>query len=248
MKHEKNTPVRCLRALAAVLLLSLLGACASVDHPDPQDPLESYNRAMFAFNDEFDAKLMRPVARGYNRVLPKPVRTGVSNFFDNLQDAWSFVNNVLQARPEEALSSFWRVVINTTIGLGGVLDPATEMRLERYNADFGLTLGRWGVPSGPYLVLPFLGPSNVRDTVGLPVDWWAHPINQTVEGNSARLSIQAVRFINMRARLLGASDLMDTIALDRYVFMRDAFMQRRLNEVYDGDPPRQEEERWDLDD
>jgi len=148
----------------------LLAGCATVAHPDPRDPWESYNRTMTQFNDGVDKAVIKPVATVYKEVLPTPVRTGVGNFFGNLGDAWSFVNNVLQAKPEGALHSFWRVVVNTTIGIGGLFDPASEMHLVRHREDFGQTLGRWGLASGPYLVLPFLGPSSVRDGTGLVGD------------------------------------------------------------------------------
>ena len=173
------------------------------------------------------------------------MRTGFGNFFGNLGDVWSFVNNVLQAKPEGSLHSFWRVVVNSTIGLGGVLDPATEMRLERHREDFGQTLGRWGVPPGPYFVIPLLGPSTVRDTAALPVDYYGHPLGH-MHDVAWRNSLAGVQLINARAAVLGATDLLDAAALDPYTFKRDAYLQRRLNDVYDGNPP-VDEERYDLD-
>ncbi len=233
-------------ALAAVLCgMALLTGCATVANPDPRDPWESYNRGVSKFNDAVDDAVIKPVATVYKEVLPQPVRTGVGNFFSNLGDAWSFVNNVLQAKPEAALSSFWRVVVNTTFGLGGVFDPATEMRLERYREDFGQTLGYWGVPSGPYFVLPFLGSSTLRDTAALPVDWYGHPLSH-VNDVSWRNSLRALQIIHVRSQLLEAGEILDAAALDRYTFRRDAYLQKRRNDIYDGDPP-QDEERYDLD-
>lgn len=231
---------------AGLALLALAAGCATVANPDPRDPFESYNRSMTKFNDAVDEAVLKPVATAYREVLPQPVRTGVSNFFDNLSDVWSFVNNTLQAKPEAALHSFWRVVINTTMGLGGVLDPATEMRLQRQREDFGQTLGRWGMPSGPYLVLPLLGPSSLRDTAALPIDLYGQPVGH-VNDVSLRNTLWGTSFIDRRARLLQASDMLESAALDSYMFTRDAYLQKRHNDVHDGNPP-QDEERYDLDD
>ncbi len=228
-------------ALAAVLVLA---GCATAPGADPRDPWEPYNRSMTRFNDAVDNAVLKPVATAYKEALPRPVRTGVSNFFGNLSDVWSFVNNVLQAKPEGAMHSFWRVVINTTMGLGGVLDPASEMRLQRHREDFGQTLGRWGMPSGPYLVLPLLGPSTLRDTAGLPVDFYGQPLGHANDV-SLRNSLAGVQVINTRAQVLDAADLLEAAALDVYTFKRDAYLQKRRNDIYDGNPP-QDEERYDL--
>jgi phospholipid-binding lipoprotein MlaA len=222
-------------ALAALLLTG----CASVPEgsaANPRDPWEGYNRTMTRFNDSVDRAVLKPVATGYTKVVPSPVRTGVSNFFGNLGDMWSFVNNVLQADAEGALYSFWRVAVNTTFGLGGVLDWASEMRLDRHRKDFGLTLGRWGVPPGPYLVLPVLGPSTLRDTVGLPVDIWGNPAGY-ISNVPVRNSLYVLRTVDTRAQLLGATNLMSQAALDPYSFTRDAWLQKRRNDVYNGNPP-----------
>ena len=177
-------------------------------------------------------------------MLPRPVRAGVGSFFGNLGDAWSFVNNVLQAKPEGALHSFWRVVINSTMGLGGVLDPATEMRLQRHRGDFGQTLGYWGVPAGPYFVLPLFGPSTLRDAAALPVDAYGSAVGH-VNDVSVRNSLIGVNVIQTRASLLTTTDFLESAALDKYSFQRDAFLQKRRNEIHDGNPP-QDEERYDL--
>ena len=243
MNKNLAAVLRRLVLAAGLGALALMAGCATVAHPDPRDPWESYNRAMTRFNNDVDKAVIKPVATVYKEVLPQPVRTGVGNFFGNLGDAWSFVNNVLQAKPEGAAHSFWRVMINTTIGLGGVLDPASEMRLERHREDFGQTLGRWGAESGPYLVLPILGPSTLRDALALPVDYLGRPQGH-IHDVPVRNSFTVLEVIDTRARLLGVEQLLDQAALDPYTFQRDAFLQKRASDIHDGNPP---EERYDLD-
>ncbi|RQO83903.1 ABC transporter [Acidovorax sp. FJL06] len=205
---------------------ALLTGCATVANPDPRDPLESYNRSMTNFNEHVDSMVLKPVATAYKEVTPAPVRTGVSNFFANIGDVWSFVNNVLQLRGEAAASSFMRVNVNTFMGLGGVLDIASELGIDRYKQDFGLTLGRWGVGTGPYLVLPILGPSTVRDTVALPVDMKGNAVSY-VDPVSARNSLYVLRAVEVRSNLLRAGSVLDSAALDKYSFTRDVFLQVR---------------------
>ncbi|MDO5693795.1 MAG: VacJ family lipoprotein [Pseudomonadota bacterium] len=229
--------------MGAALALALSG-CATAPGADPRDPWEPYNRSMSKFNDAVDTAVMKPVALAYKEVVPRPVRTVVNNFFGNLSDTWSFVNNVLQAKPVGALHSFWRVVINSTVGLGGVLDPATEMRLERHREDFGQTLARWGVPNGPYFVLPLFGPSTLRDSVALPVDWYGQP-HTYINDTTVRHSLTGLSLIDKRTGLLATTDFLESAALDKYTFQRDAYLQKRLNEIHDGNPP-QNEERYDL--
>ncbi|MDO5087683.1 MAG: VacJ family lipoprotein [Comamonadaceae bacterium] len=233
-----HPPRRALRGLAAVLALTLAAGCATVPggSADPRDPWEGYNRSMTQFNEAVDRAVLRPVASAYKDIVPEPVRTGVGNFFGNLSDVWSLINNVLQGKPEGALYSFWRVVINTTIGLGGVLDPASEMRLTRHREDFGQTLGRWGVPPGPYFVLPLLGPSTLRDAAALPLDYHGNPLAQ-VNDIPWRNSLSALNIVDSRARLVGVDSVFQGAALDAYTFRRDTHLQRRLNEVHDGRPP-----------
>ena len=218
-------------AMASLLVgAALLTGCATVARPDPNDPLESYNRSMTRFNDQVDAMVLKPVATAYREVTPAPVRTGVSNFFANIGDVWSFVNNVLQLRAEAAGSSFMRVNVNTIFGLGGLLDVASELGIDRYKQDFGLTLGRWGIGTGPYLVLPILGPSTLRDTLALPVDMKGNVVSH-VDPVSARNSLYALRAVDVRANLLRAGSVLDSAALDKYSFTRDVFLQVRGSQV-----------------
>ena len=218
------------------LFVLLLSGCATGPNANPRDPLEPFNRGVYQFNDTVDRAVVKPVASAYRDVLPSPVRTGVTNFFANLQDAWSFVNNSLQLKGEAAGNSLVRFGVNTFFGLGGVLDIASEMQIERHTEDFGQTLGYWGVGAGPYLVLPLMGPSTVRDTAALPVDAQGNLVSG-VSDVSTRNSLTTLNLLNRRARLLDATSMLDQVALDPYTFTRDAFLQRRQNDVYDGYPP-----------
>lgn len=229
MGQPAGGPTTLLRRMgwgALVLGMALLTGCATVANPDPRDPFESYNRSMTSFNEHVDAMVLKPVAIAYQDVAPAPVRTGVSNFFANLGDVWSFVNNVLQLRGEAAASSFMRVNVNTFMGLGGVLDIASELGIDRYKQDFGLTLGRWGVATGPYVVLPILGPSTVRDTFALPVDW-AGDVVTYVDPVSTRKGLNVLHVVEVRSNLLRASNVLDNAALDKYSFMRDVYLRVR---------------------
>lgn len=210
-----------------------------VDEPavNPRDPYESLNRKVFEFNDKLDANVLKPVAETYQKVVPSMVRSGVSNVLGNLGDVWSAVNQLLQGKVGNAGEMTFRVLTNTVFGIGGLMDPATELGMERRREDFGQTLGRWGVPSGPYVVLPLLGSSTARDTAATPVDMYASLDTQLTSGTSATLGVSVLKVVNTRANLLGASQLLDQIALDRYSFIRDAYLARRRSQVYDGNPP-----------
>ena len=232
---DQKKPRRALW-LGIPLVLSLLAGCATGPNANPRDPLEPFNRGVFQFNDAVDTTLLKPVATVYRDVIPSPVRQGVNNFFANLQDAWSFVNNTLQLKGQAAGDSFFRFTINTLIGLGGVLDVATELEIEKHTKDFGHTLGYWGFASGPYLVLPLLGSSTLRDTIALPVDWKGDIVG-SIADVPTRNTLKLVRVIDDRSELLKASALLDEIALDKYTFRRDAYLQRRLNTIFDGNPP-----------
>lgn len=218
------------RYVALLGLVAVLAGCATGPGAHPSDPLEPWNRGVQGFNDAVDTAVFKPVATAYTTVTPSPVRTGVSNFFGNLRDLWSFFNALLQGRPVEAAENFMRFNVNTFLGLGGVLDIATEAGIERTTLDFGHTLGRWGVPSGPYVVLPFFGPSSVRDSVGLVVDARGDAVVQT-DHVPTRNSLYTLRAVDTRAGLLRAGEVLDQAALDKYSFTRDAYLQRRANQV-----------------
>lgn len=204
---------------------------------DNNDPIEGFNRAMYAFNDAMDTYVLKPVAKAYREVLPSPVRTGVSNFFGNLHDPVIMLNNLLQGKVVNAISDLGRFIVNTIVGIFGLFDVASEIGLEKHNEDFGQTLGKWGVDEGFYVVLPFIGPSTLRDTGGDVVDWQVYPPNLMEEG-STRDKLYILEAIDRRAKLLDASDILDQAGgQDPYVFVREAYRQRRKNLVYDGNPP-----------
>jgi phospholipid-binding lipoprotein MlaA len=225
-----------LRSLGAIAALALATGCASGPKAHPADPFEPLNRGVMRFNDVVDDAVLVPAATAYRRVLPSFVRTGVNNFFGNLSDVWSFANSVLQLKMEHSAQTFMRVNVNTVFGLGGLLDVATEAGIDRHSEDFGQTLGRWGVPSGPYVVLPLLGSSTVRDTAALTIDRQGDLLNQ-IHDVPWRNSLYFVRVIDARSNFLRASRLLDDAALDKYTFTRDAHLQRRKNDVHDGDLP-----------
>jgi phospholipid-binding lipoprotein MlaA len=224
------------RIALAALALFLLGGCATAPGGSPNDPFEGFNRSVFSFNEAVDKAVLKPVATGYQKVVPQFVRTSVDNFFANLGDAWSAVNLVLQVKPVPALETGMRFVFNSTLGLGGLFDIAGEAGMERRNEDFGQTLGRWGVGAGPYLVLPILGPSTVRDTSALALDFQAAPAAWFQERRD-QVGVSVLQVISTRARLLSATRAIDDIALDKYLLIRDGFLARRRNQVYDGNPP-----------
>jgi phospholipid-binding lipoprotein MlaA len=219
--------------------LILLAGCASTgEERDPRDPWEGLNRGVYKFNDTFDEYLARPVARAYVSVLHQEIRTRIANFFSNLQDPLISLNNLLQGKFEDGVNDFARFAFNSTFGLLGIHDVATDWGLEKHNEDFGQTFGRWGAGPGPYLVLPVLGSSTLRDGIGLGFDWTLDPLSE-IRPINLRNSLVAVRGINLRADLLEASRILEEAALDRYVFQRDAFLQRRRSLIYDGRPPRE---------
>ncbi len=212
------------------------GASAPTAATNPVDPWESWNRKVYSFNDAIDRAVLKPVAETYRDVVPKLVRTGVDNFFGNLYDVWSAANQFAQFKGQYGFEMGMRVLTNTFFGLGGVLDPATEMGLVRRSEDFGQTLGRWGVGSGPFVVLPLLGPSTVRDTGGLVVDRVASP-SRLADSTGGSLAVTGAELVNVRAGLLETTGLVDDVALDRYSFIRDGYLASRRNAVYDGAPP-----------
>jgi phospholipid-binding lipoprotein MlaA len=225
-------------ALCGLVALTLVsGGCATTGNP--RDPLEPINRGIYHFNDGVDKLVIKPTAIVYHDVLPQFVRTGISNFFSNIGDVIVALNNLLQGKLTQAVSDVGRIAINTTAGVLGVIDVATELGLEKHNEDFGQTLGYWGIGDGPYLVLPFLGPSTLRDTFGLVVDFKTNPITY-VDPNRDRNLLYGLWFVNRRAELMDTTKILETAALDPYEFLRDAYLQRRRNLVHDGSPPPEE--------
>ncbi len=229
------------RWTGAAAAFALISGCATAPGGNPADPFEPFNRGVYGFNEKVDQAVLKPVAQAYRSALPSPVRTGVNNFFGNLGDVWNFANSVLQLRLQNSAETFMRLNVNTFFGLGGLLDIATEAGIERHNEDFGQTLGRWGVPTGPYLVLPLLGPSTVRDAAALPVDRWGDPV-LGIGDIVTRNELAALRVIDTRASFLRAGQLLNDAALDKYSFTRDVWLQKRRSEVYDGNPPAEPDE------
>lgn len=224
------------RTLMAAVALATLSACATGPNAVSRDPLEPMNREIHRINEDLDAGIIKPVAQLYSDYVPSPVQTAVGNVFSNLSDVYSAVNNLLQAKPGRAAEDTMRVAINSVFGLGGLIDIATPAGLPKYKEDFGQTLGYWGIPAGPYLVLPLLGPSSVRDTVGIAVDMQLQPL-WYLDNSAVTYPMAGLFVVDKRARLLGATSLLDAAALDKYSFLRDSYLQRRQYLVYDGDPP-----------
>ncbi len=224
-----------------VLSVLVLSACASIQQTERVakiDPFERVNRAVFSFNEAADDYVIKPVAEAYKFVLPEFVRTGITNFFSNINDVLIAANNLLQGKPSNAASDIGRFLVNSTIGILGFFDVATDMGLDKNREDFGQTLAVWGVGDGPYIVLPFFGPSNVRDTVGLAVDIETDFMINTNKLNSdEKIAVNGLRIINRRADLLDAGQLLEDAAFDKYSFLRDGYMQRRRSQIYDGEPP-----------
>lgn len=224
----------------ALLCLLLVSGCATVEgERDPRDPWEGFNRGVYRFNETFDEYVAQPVARAYVAVLHQEIRTRVGNFFSNIQDLLIGANNFLQGKFEDGVNDWARFAFNSTIGLFGIHDVASDFPgLEKHNEDFGQTLGRWGAGPGPYLILPFLGSSTVRDATGTAVDWAVQPVGE-VRPIELRNTLYGLYFVDTRAQLLEASRILEEAALDKYVFQRDAYLQRRRSLIYDGRPPRE---------
>ena len=232
MKHRLSQ-----LALAASLLLV---GCASAPTANPKDPWESMNRSVASFNDKVDDNVLKPVATGYRNVVPDFVQTGVRNVFNNFADMWSTVNNLLQLKPLNTAESLGRVIVNTVFGIYGIFDVATYIKLERHPEDFGQTLGYWGVPNGPYLVLPLFGPSTLRDGASLPVDFAVSP-TQYIDDIPTRNQVFALRLVSKRAELLKSGNMLEQASIDKYSFTRDAYLQYRRSQIYDGNPPDEED-------
>ena len=224
------------RWMGAATVLAVVAGCATGPNANPVDPFEPFNRGVTRFNDTVDDAVLVPAATAYQRALPSMVRTGVNNFFGNLGDVWNFANNVAQLKLQGSAETFMRLNVNTFFGLGGLLDVATEAGIPRHEEDFGQTLGYWGVGAGPYVVLPLLGSSTLRDTAARPVDMYGDPLGY-MEDVAWRNSLTVLRVVDTRSQYLRASRLLGEAALDKYSFTRDAFLQRRRSQVYDGNPP-----------
>jgi phospholipid-binding lipoprotein MlaA len=228
--------LRSVHGFLVVGSILCLTGCATGPQTNPADPLEPLNRSVFRFNDTLDENVLKPVATGYRDYAPTLVQTGVRNVFNNFADVSAVLNNGLQLKGRQTASSLMRVVVNTTVGVYGLFDVATAIKLERYPEDFGQTLGYWGVSSGPYLVLPLLGPSTVRDTAGIPVDWQVDPVS------NARIAsfgpeTQILRIVDRRTSFLAAGNMLNEASIDKYAFLRDAYLQRRRSQIFDGNPP-----------
>mgnify|MGYP001300121072 CR=1 FL=1 len=224
------------RNTLAIGFFVVISGCATRPNAHPQDPWESYNRGAATFNDHVDAVIAKPLATAYQKFVPHLIQTGVNNFFSNLTDPWTAINSVLQLKPQAAVETVFRFGVNTFLGFGGLFDIASEMRIEKHKADFGHTLGYWGVGPGPYLVIPFLGPSTFRDTLASTLIAKGDLVWQ-LEKVKQRNALYAFRLLDQRANVLRNSNVLEAVALDKYTFTRDIFLQIRQNEVFDGNPP-----------
>ncbi|MEX3952606.1 VacJ family lipoprotein [Paraburkholderia sp. EG287A] len=222
-----------MRAITLGVAALALGGCSTVQTPSKEDPWEGFNRTVYTFNDKVDTYALKPVAQGYVKVTPQPVRDSVTNFFANIGDVYNAANNFLQLRITDGVEDIMRIVINTVFGLGGLFDVATLAKLPKHNQDFGLTLGHYGVPPGPYLVLPLFGPSTVRDGVGLVPNYFINPLTY-VDPAALSWGLYGLNVVSTRANLLGASDLLEGAAIDKYSFIRNAYLQRRRYLLSDG--------------
>lgn len=224
--------------LPALLLMTVLasGCATAPGQTSAHDPWENANRKIYRFNEQLDASVLKPAATAYVKVVPEPLRKGVGNVLGNIRDVWSTANHFLQGKARHGAQMGARVLVNTTVGLAGLFDPASSMKLVRRPEDFGQTLGRWGVDPGPYLVLPLFGPSTVRDGSALAVDSLAGP-SALIDSSGAAAAVSVLAIVNTRATYLDAAELLDDVALDKYMFVRDAYLARRRDAVYDGAPP-----------
>ena len=242
-------PYRLIALLLVVLITTGCSTTRITDDPNKHianDPLEGLNRSIYGFNKTADTWVLRPVAKAYDATLPKPAKTGVRNFFSNLGEPLNALNNLLQGKVDGALTSTYRFAVNSTVGLLGLVDVAKHLDVERKPEDFGQTLAAWGAGPGPYLMLPFLGPSNLRDGVGRLTDAAIlYPINEISDSSGTRTGLVLIDIISLRADLLGADRLLEN-QIDQYAFLKRAFEQNRIDAIYDGNPPETEEEDLDF--
>jgi phospholipid-binding lipoprotein MlaA len=232
-------PLKTIYQRGAVVLCLLLSACATpmAERSDPRDPYENLNRKVFVVNQVFDQVLLKPVARGYSNYAPNFIQDTVGNFFGNLADVWTAVNNFLQGKPREGIQDTGRVAVNTVFGVAGLADVATKLGFPKHQEDFGQTLGVWGVKPGPFVMLPLFGPSTMRDAVAKPLDLYADPLNLSTRAD-VEYSLRAMRLVDDRARLLPTTDMIEKVALDPYQFVRDAHFQQREARVSDANADR----------
>ena len=238
MKPDRPRAARILSVLTTALVLAALAGCASVAQPNPRDPWEGFNRRSYEFNEGVDRVVLKPTATWYREKVPALMRTGVSNFFGNLGDAWSAVNSLLQFRLQDFEENLARFHINTTFGILGIFDVASDLNIDRHHEDFGQTLGRWGVPAGPYIVLPLLGPSTLRDAAALPVDH-RFDLVRRIGNDAARDLTYTLRVVDTRSNLIRFGNVLEEVSLDKYSFTRDAYLQRRRAEVLDREEDRE---------
>lgn len=231
----------CQKSIIIILIVAMSGGCATVHGPpNENDPLESYNRAMFSFNEGFYEYVLDPIVDAYQTIMPDFIQTGISNFFNHLDDILVMFNSLLQGKFEDFIHTFMRFVFNTFFGFFGLIDVAKHMGLPKLDEDFGQTLGTWGVPAGPYFMMPLLGPSTVRDTFGDYVDWeYIDPINLHIDDQLTKYSLIGLKAIDTRMSLLKVDSVVSKASFDKYAFMRDAYLQHREHLVYDGNPPRE---------
>ena len=223
-------------AWVVLLLLLFVGCAVRSPYEEASDPLEPVNRVIYNFNDGLDRFVMRPLAEGYQEYIPSPARTGVRNFFNNIYEPLTIINNILQGKGDHAAGDTMRFGFNTIFGVLGLFDVATGWGLEMHKEDFGQTFGVWGFGEGWYLMLPLLGPSTVRDTAGLPLEWQVDLIARNTSGIT-RYSAYSLFFISRRADLLSASDVLDSGSVDPYLQLREAYRQKRWYDIHDGSPP-----------
>jgi phospholipid-binding lipoprotein MlaA len=232
--------VWCRSSVLALGSSLLLAGCAGTG-PNPVDPDEHFNRAMFKVNESIDSAVVKPVAEGYDKVVPLPAKVGVGNFFSNVSDVWIGANNVMQGKLTEGASDAGRLLVNSTVGIFGLFDVASELGIDKHDEDFGQTMAVWGVGDGAYRFWPIVGPRTTRDTFGWAVDSYVDPIGWQVDSIPVRNSLRVVRLVDLRASLLPADKVVDEAALDKYSYVRDAYLQHRRYQVYDGMPPREAE-------
>lgn len=226
------------KLLAGVLGVLLLTGCATTGTANSNDPLEGYNRAMFSFNETVDKAVLKPLAEGYDYIAPKPVKIGIANFFGNLGDLWIGVNDLLQGKVVDSLSDVARFLVNSTLGIAGFFDVATEMGMEKHDEDFGQTLGAWGVGEGPYFIVPIIGPKTVRDALALPLDWKGNPVTW-IKDDETRYALLGLQIVSERYALLGVDKTLEEGTLDKYIYARDFYLQKRRYKVFDGKPPKE---------